>query len=700
MFFIEVFNVTHSYWINLLYRVLPIVIRLLLALIFSLLLQSFASVAQQQTATGPHIRVSLLSESETLVPGSTHYLALHMQPDPQWHTYWRNPGDSGEAPSINWSSSTALTFGDIQWPIPEPIPVAHLVNYGYSDNHLLMVPVEVPDTVTPGESVQITADVSWLVCKEDCIPGWATLSTTMQVTAQSQPGKWTALFSHTRERLPSEYTGTASFEVTDSHITLALDDTNFSSAHVFPFRSDIASHSAKQQLVIDEDGGLNVLLKKSDYFASDPDSLRFLVSDGDKGIYVSANRISTVVEPSGTLSLFELAIYAGMAFLGGLILNIMPCVLPILSIKALSLQRNEQPSGHKWAYLMGVLTCFNVFAIAIIAMQMAGAQLGWGFHLQSPVIIAVLAFLFTFIGLALLDVFHIGSRFAGLGDSLVSGNSARGHFFTGTLAVIVASPCTAPFMAAALGVALTQSPIEALIIFNALALGFALPLTLMFLSTRARSWLPKPGSWMNTFKHALAFPMFATVAWLCWVFANQTNPLSQFLLLCGLIGFSFFCWGYSRLSASPVWKITSAIGMCACLLTVIPQGSNANIASENTPEQFSLDKLAALRAQNQVVLVNMTADWCITCKVNEQVALSTERVSDVLSDNNVHYLVGDWTNKNEQIFNYLKQYDRAGVPLYVVYAGKHYVKVLPQVLTPDVVVSNINNALKERSNGN
>ncbi|GGW89402.1 thiol:disulfide interchange protein DsbD [Alteromonas halophila] len=661
---------------------------------------ALAKTSADSSISAPHIQVSLVSEDSALVPGTTQLVGVRIEPDPHWHTYWQNPGDSGEAPKITWQQTDGMSFGEIQWPLPQAIRVAHLVNYGYADAHLLMVPVTVDKQIQPGGERTLTADLSYLVCKENCIPGWATLSLTLPVASDSAPSASAQLFTKAREALPAADTLPAAFEVTDSHIAVSVNGLSSEDWTLFPLRSDVASHSSNQQILY-ENGQLHALIQQSDYFTGAQDTLEFLISDGTQGYYLKARPAAPIdsVTGSETLGVSDLAIYAGMALLGGLILNIMPCVLPILSIKALSLQQHAKP-GHHWAYLLGILVCFNAFTVTIISLQVSGQQLGWGFHLQSPLVIAALAFLFTFIGLSLLDVVAVGPGLSGMGQSLVSGNNHRSHFFTGVLAVIVASPCTAPFMAAALGVALVQPPVIALFIFNALAVGFALPMMLLFIFPSLRKKLPAPGPWMNVFKQALAFPMFATAAWLCWVYAGQAGTSAQFVLLCALLGFAFLLWLKATLPDKLTVTVLSVSGCLAIfsLITVLSLQPPTKVDKESASSTpYTAQTLASLRAKDQVVLVNMTADWCITCKVNEQVALSTRKVQDVLASDNIHYLVGDWTNKNDEIYTYLKQYERAGVPLYVVYGPDNFVKVLPQVLTPDIVVTAINQALQEQN---
>ncbi|WP_394132260.1 protein-disulfide reductase DsbD family protein [Shewanella maritima] len=645
----------------------------------------------QSTAIGDHIEVALVAEHQQLSPEKTNWIGVLLSPEEHWHTYWQNPGDSGEAPSVDWSASANLTFGDILWPIPQQIPVAHLVNYGYEGQVLLMVPVEFAHSQAADKQVEINVSLSWLVCKEDCIPGWADLSITLPVVQAKQLSAHASLFAQTREQLPNETQLTAKFEVTEQHLTLSYQPPYQSEWQLLPLRSDIVQHNEKQT-VINEGNVNHQVIGLSDYFTADADELAFLMTDGQSGYYITASLNDTQIETSHTLLMLLL-----MAFIGGLVLNIMPCVLPVLSFKAMSLGHAQMSLSQKLGYGLGVLVCFNVFASVIIALKASGEAVGWGFHMQEPAVIAFLAYLFVFIALILMDVAPSGARLAGLGQSLIAGNGFGSQFFTGVLAVVVASPCTAPFMAAALGVALVSPPLTTYLIFTALAMGFALPLTLLFVSNRFAKLLPKPGAWMDTFKQLLVFPMLATVVWLVWVYLGQTGALEQFGLLMSLVGFALLIWLSSKIKQ--VYGLLALILAIVLLVTSLLNSTNATAVNTNsTHESFSPEKLAQLRNKNQLVLVNMTADWCITCKVNEQVAFSTPQVKDALAQHNVHYLVGDWTNKNDTIFNYLKQFQRSGVPLYVMYAGNDYEQVLPQILTPETVVGAINTAKKEVNN--
>ncbi len=675
----------------------PSVFVLILALLGLLSFSSYSQTFQPQSyAKGEHIDVALISEYQQLSTTQTNWVGVLLSPEAEWHTYWQNPGDSGEAPSVEWSASADLSFGDILWPIPQQIRVAHLLNYGYEEQVLLMVPVDVLSTQGIDDEVKINLSLSWLVCKEDCIPGWAELSITMPIASQPQKSSHASLFASTREQLPNEVMLSAKFEVTEQHLTLAYTPPYQANWQLLPLRSDVVQHNQQQQL-LSEAGVNSQVITLSDYFIGNVQQLAFLLTDGKAGYYVSAT-INDI--PLAELSADEpMLMLLLMAFIGGLILNVMPCVLPVLSFKALAIGNETMSTTQKLGYAIGVLVCFNLFATVIIALKSSGEAIGWGFHMQEPAVIVLLAFLFVFIALILMDIAPSGARFAGFGQSLISGNGFVSQFFTGVLAVVVASPCTAPFMAAALGVALVSPASTTYLIFTALALGFALPLSLLFMSSRFAKLLPKPGPWMNTFKQLLVFPMLATVVWLVWVYLGQTNSFAQFVLLMSLVGFALMLWLSSQIKGR--YSLLSTLLAIALLLNTL--SDSALLGNEQATEQqskksavaFSPQQLAQLKNAQQVVLVNMTADWCITCKVNEQVALSSAQVKSAFAQSDVHYLVGDWTNKNATILNFLNQYQRSGVPLYVVYAGNSYQQVLPQILTPDLVVQAINKAKKE-----
>lgn len=668
------------------------------------------------TAFGPHIQVSLLSEKLGLAPGKTQWLGIYLEPEHHWHTYWRNPGDSGEPPKVEWQlhlagndAPIAAEIGGFHWPIPKEIPVAHLVNYGYEGANLLMVPVTLPEEVSTGQNVTVTADLSWLVCKEDCIPGWATLTLSLPIASESQQSTHATLFESTRKKWPDKQRLKGLFEVTEKNLTLSVDEsiqgTKLSEAgqsewkwRLLPFRSDVMQHNGQQLHQIVEQTH-SFILDKSDYFSDTPDSLRFLLTNGNVGYEFQAefNKSGRDFEHDTSLDITpDLALPLMMLFAlaGGVILNLMPCVLPVLAIKALSVGNRQQSLGVKLGYLFGVLVSFAVFALLIEVLKSAGEAVGWGFHMQEPVVIILLCFLFLYLALMLIDIAPGGNRLTGIGQNLTQGSQFSSQFFTGVLAVVVASPCTAPFMGVALGAAMVSTPLSSLLIFLSLGLGFAMPLTLIFFNQRLSAVIPKPGAWMVTFKQFLAFPMLATLVWLLWVFQGQAGGSEQAILMVALLLFALFFWALPKAN-----KIVSAILAIIVLmpLYLLVQSKPDAVQTNSTSHiAWTVQKMQSLKDENQVVLVNMTADWCITCKVNEQVAFKTDEFDSLLSNQNLHYLVGDWTNKNQEILAFLNQYERAGVPLYVIYAGNHYQEVLPQILTPQILRSAVVGALENQ----
>lgn len=667
-----------------------------------------AQAALSDSATAPHIEVRLIADKDGLVPGEAVEIGVHFIPEDGWHTYWKNPGDSGEAPTINWSFDADFEVGDLIWPIPRKIPVAHLVNYGYELPTVLHTGFIVPKELKVGRNITITADLSWLVCKEDCIPGWATLAITLPVVEQARNTDNVALFF---KNVPFYGQSTVSFEIQEGSI---LFDIPFEelfrnrdhadpgrSWYLFPIRGDITNYAAEQNTVI-TDSSLLHTIETSEYLPAKVEKIEILLSDGDIGAYYTAklNVVDAPTEPE-----YSLLVLIAMSFLGGLILNVMPCVLPILSMKALTIKNEAAPLNVKLGYLIGVLTTFIAFALIIIAFKQAGANLGWGFHMQSAAMIAFLAFLFIYIALALLDAAPGGNRLIGIGANQAGGKGLSSQFLTGVLAVVVASPCTAPFMATAMGVALVSSTSTTLLLFGSLGLGFALPLTLVNFSPFAARIIPKPGNWMITFREFLVFPMLATTVWLLWVFDSQSHGQFLIWLMVGLLVFAFFLWLASKCQGwTRVIFISPSLLLMAWTINELANYSSLDHLQAEQKESepnvipYSSNKLASTKGSHQIVLVNMTADWCITCKVNEQVAFEQPEVQQLFASGNIYYVEGDWTNKNQEILDYLQSYGRSGVPLYVLYVGDKRVEVLPQLLTVESLVNAITQAQEEIAN--
>ena len=526
------------------------------------------------------------------------------------------------------------------------------------------------------------------------------------------------LFARARAALPEASRWPTRLTRDGDRVVLNLDRPDLESGAVrnaafFPYGEAVLDLAASQDLSVDG-SGLHLTLTPSDPKAP-PKALAGVLSfeeEGAGGLQRRALAIgdepplaTAATEPAATEAAsspaaasddaLTLLSAAGLALVGGLFLNLMPCVFPVLSIKVLSLVRQSAESPgrvrlHGLAYSVGVLASFLALAGLLIALKASGAGIGWGFQLQSPVVVAALAYLLLAMGLSLSGVVHVGGGIAGIGDGLTRRAGLQGSFFTGVFATVVATPCTAPFMGAAVGFALTQPPLVGLIVFASLGLGLALPFLLLTLWPGALHALPKPGAWMEALKGVLAFPIYATVAWLIWVLAQQVSPDGLLAALIGLVlvGFAAWAWERGRLAAriAAVAAVAATIGLTALLQGQRPVGAAAEVEGV---QAFTQAKLDALRAEGRNIFLDMTAAWCITCQVNERGTLSTEAVKQAFEARDIVTLRGDWTNQNPEITTLLERYGRSGVPLYLLYAGKAEPAVLPQILTKANVLAEV-----------
>ena len=669
------------------------------------------------------VKADLLAEPAAIAPGQTFWVGVRLRMKEHWHTYWRNPGDSGEATSITWQLPEGFKAGPIQWPMPHRIPVGPLANYGYDGETILLTQITAPATLASGTQVPLTADVTWLVCEKECIPGDARLSLTLPAAASGSAPDLKAdtrtLFDSARATLPQTSPWPARMEVAQDTLTLHADAKGLKrdairSAQFFPFSETLIRHAEPQDLTV-TDAGLSLQLPRSALTIGTPRDVRgVLIVEEAIGSGTARHAFEladvSIAAATATGSLATILQAAMFALLGGVILNLMPCVFPVLSIKVLSLinhaaQSPEQLRRHGLVYTAGVLATFVLLAGALLALRAGGAEIGWGFQLQSPITVAVLAYVLFAMGLSLSGVVHFGYSLQGLGGSLAQRAGYSGSFFAGALAVVVATPCTAPFMGTALGFALTQPAAISLVVFLALGLGLALPFLLLTVSPRLIEWLPRPGAWMDTLKQALAFPVYATVAWLMWVLGQQVGPSGLFAALIGLVLIALAAWSFNIWQTSGTWgrRIAAAVAIASMTATAAAvaglqtdRPGAAQTTSAAGIEPFSQRRLDELRAENRPVFVNMTAAWCITCLVNERVALSTEAVKSAFSAGNIAYLKGDWTNRNPEITRILERHGRSGVPLYLLYSGGDEPVVLPQILTAATVLQEIDR-IRDRS---
>jgi len=686
-------------------------------LLLAVLLTAVPAFAQDG---GPKVHARLVAEDKAVAPGGTVTVALEEKIAAGWHTYWKNPGDAGAPTAIQWTLPPGWKAGAIQWPRPKRLPVGPLMDYGYEGTPWLLSALTAPADATG--TVTIKAAVSWLVCEKICIPEDTTLTLTLAVGQQQADPAVAKDFAAARALLPvaspwkinyalgpdvctfaTPVTGEKqSFPCLDLYIAApSLAAARSSSIDFFPAKAGTIRNVAPQLVGYGKDGVVLRLTSGAKASGVLEGLLVLTSSDGS----VQALEVQAPPGPvppaqfdaaagSGELTLWLAVLFA---FLGGIILNVMPCVLPILAMKALSLAgHGSEGRRESFAYAGGAVLSFAALGLAILLLRAGGDSIGWGFQLQSPVAVAGFALLVFAVALNLSGLFEIGSITAG--EGLASRGGMVGAFFTGVLAVAVAAPCTAPFMAAALGFALAQSATSALLVFVALGIGFALPFLLLGLWPRALSLIPKPGAWMLTFKQFLAFPMYGAAAWLVWVLTQQAGSRGLALVLGAGIALALAAWLWSvtrNLSArgrgigAVLALLILAIGLYGVSLlggaTAAPTAQSSKLG-----EPYTATKLASLRAANRPVFVDATAAWCITCLVNEDAVLSRATVKSAFAAKNVAYLVADWTNQNPEITALLKENGRSGVPLYLYYApGAKAPIILPQILTESVVMGTL-----------
>jgi thiol:disulfide interchange protein DsbD len=654
------------------------------------------------SARTEQVRLNLLAEHGAAIPGTTLWLGLRFELTPHWHIYWRNPGDSGEAPRVDWQLPVGWRAGDIQWPTPQRIPVGPLVNYGYEDSVTLVVPIAVPPEQVAGVPVDISADVNWLVCREECIPQDARLQITLPVTQAGDRPDPTNFFDDVRAQWPVAAPGHAGYLREDHELTLRIDATGWADAQITSlwFAANDwgpVAPSQPQTWRFDNDV-LRLTLPAGEAPLADGamlDGLLVVTGSGSgetltRGFTISAMPLDAASAPAEESSV-TLMLALVLALLGGLLLNLMPCVLPVLSIKVLALVQHagDQSARHGLVFGAGVLLSLLALAGLLIALRAGGASLGWGFQLQEPWVVIALLYLMLALGLNLSGVFNMGGGLVGVGHALTEHSGLRGTFATGVLAVIVASPCTAPFMGTALGFALTRPPLETLLVFAALGVGFSLPVTFLGIWPRWVSLLPAPGPWMERLRNALAFPLYATAAWLLWVLSQQVGPSGLAGALAGSVLLAFGLWWTGQpLRRRGLRNVLGGTLVFASFALMVAAGrSTPTLTAAPAAESWSRERVSALQQDDRAVLVNFTAAWCITCKVNEQVALNTDAVRQALNERGVAYLKGDWTRRDPAITRELRRYGRSGVPLYLLYpAGQGSPEVLPQLLTEGLVL--------------
>jgi thiol:disulfide interchange protein DsbD len=658
-----------------------------------------------------HLTVELITEPSTIAPNHDFLAGLHFVLDKGWHIYWINPGDAGEAPRVEWQLPAGIVAGDLQFPVPQRLPLGPLMDYGYKNEVLLPVPMRADGSLRPGSTVTVPGHLRFLVCSNVCIPGRADLGHTVAVAAQ--PGapnpKTEPLFLAAENHLPRSLPSGATVSVTQTttaFVVLLNTGQRIASAEFFPFDQNIIAGAAPQK-VEPLANGVRITLQRARGSRA-PANLDGVIKLPDGTAYQFTSAITAAAVPSrtsGTSSLRFLRVL-GLAFLGGVILNLMPCVFPVLFIKGLSLvqssgEERKRLRAHGAMYTLGILVSFWIIVAVLLLLRAGGSHLGWGFQFQSPYFVAVMALLFFFLGLSLAGQFEIGLSVTSVGGGLAGREGYAGSFFTGMLATVVATPCTAPFMGAAIGFALSQSIAVTFSVFTLLALGLAAPYVLLTLQPAWTRLLPRPGAWMEYLKQAVSIPIFLAVIWLVWVFGHVVSGDGVAALLAGMLVTTIAGWVLGHWPAK--WVSTAVAVLLLMVAVALPGVAASQFRASGTAnhagagdnfawQPFSPHQLAADRAQSKPVFVDFSAAWCLSCQVNERVVLDHPDLEEAFRKRGVVMMRADWTNHDDSITEALQQLGRSGVPTYALYSGGAHTPpvLLPEVLTQGIVLAALN----------
>jgi len=699
-------------------------------------------------AHAAHTQVQLLLSAETAKPGDTIWAGVDLKMEPGWHTYWKNPGDAGQATEIKWQLPAGVTAGEIQWPLPEKLPPAEVTTYGYENEVMLLVPLTLASNL-PAGPLNLAAKVSWLECKESCIPASAGVQVVLNVGNENKTSADAAAIESWNSRVPKPWpnlTIQAWWEKTTNDDTRNLiiglpSDSNEldRSDDFFPDSNDnfeVQALTESIALAVLQKTTREIYLRKSvKKFSGDwpkeisgvwfiqkgitakSYAIKFPIADqAPANEIISAPAVSSPSLPAQ--SLWQMLLFA---FIGGLILNIMPCVLPVIALKILGFVSEAKSEPRRvrnlgLIYAAGVLLSFLALAALVIGVKAAGNHAGWGMQFGSPVFIVCLTTLVTLVALNLFGVFEVilGGRAIGAAGELASKHGAAGAFFNGVLATVLATPCTAPFLGAALGFAFAQSAVVIVLIFLTVGLGLASPYILLSWNPAWLKFLPKPGAWMEKFKIAMGFPMLATVVWLFNVAASSYGKNVLWLGIF-LVVVAFAAWIFGEFVQRGRARKGVALALVLILLaggyafalekeldwrTAMPDTSTTGSLKESADgidwQRWSPEAVATARAAGKVVLVDFTADWCLTCQVNKKTSIEISSVREKIKSLNAVALLGDYTHFPDAITTELNRYHRAGVPLVLVYpkSADAAAIVLPEVLTPGIVLDALDRAAK------
>jgi len=652
-----------------------------------------------------HLTAELVSLAPSVAPGGTLDVGLVITLEEKWHVYWINAGDSGEPPRIHWTLPHGITAGSMQFPVPSRLPLGPLMDFGYEDEVAFPVKLTAAKNLKPGP-VHLDAKIDWLVCREVCIPGKAHLGLNLTIdpkaTAPTQP---VGALGEALGLLPQPLPEDTKLTITGGKNDLVFDlitGERTTDAEFYPFDQEQIAN-AGDQVVEPLPNGVRLRVPRAPELTKLPAKIHGLIKLDDETAYeITTPVVAGEVPRSGGKAVPAAAgdlttvTALGLAFIGGIILNLMPCVFPVLFLKGLALvQSSGEERGrlrkHGLVYTLGILVSFWIIVAALLALRAGGSEAGWGFQLQSPIFIAVLAIGLFFFALSLAGQFELGLSLTSVGGGLAQKQGYTGSFFTGILATVVATPCTAPLMGAAIGFALAQPPLITFAIFTALALGLATPYLVLSFQPAWTKILPRPGAWMEVLKQLTSIPLFATVIWLVWVYGHLsgTQGVDRVAwLLTSLLLVSVAGWALGRWPAR--WKSATAAALIivAALAVALYQPKDTTL----TWQPFSEQTLAQARAEGKPVFIDFTAAWCLSCQVNERLVLRSAEVQHEFVKNKVILIKADWTKYDAEITRQLASVGRSGVPTYVIYpVGKGAADVLPELLTKDIVL----NALKK-----
>ena len=696
---------------------------------------STTSFAEQAPDFDNIVQIEIIQEEETVQPGRPFWIAVRMQLADNWHTYWKNPGDAGMASAIEWELPENYAVAPTAWPTPKRFTVDSMVGFGYEGAPTFLVQILPPPNGSDA-ALELKATVKWLVCSDStCIPGETPIAIQLK-SASTTPklnAKAAKIFAEARSQIPNKTQNITAYREQDEiKVPLSLPigaGTQLLSVDFFPEDQEVIDHTMAAELVasLDAEETHSLILKrhslKPNSSVLESKVLKgIIVAKDDQGITHSLELNAPIVgstqidQPVATDSpLISSELEGGLlmalflALIGGMILNLMPCVLPVISFKVLSFVKMAGQSRtlifrHGLAFAGGVLASFWVLAAALLILQAYGESVGWGFQLQEPIFVAILAVVLLMLSLSLFGLFEIGTSMISLAGQVQTKETIGGSFMSGILATAVATPCTGPFLGSAIGFAVTAPAWEALLVFTALGLGMALPYVLLSAFPQLLRFVPRPGPWMNTFKEFMGFFMLASVLWLVWVFGAQTNALAVSFLLGSFVIFALAGWVFGKWGSPVRSKICRMISYAVVLVCVALGGYGIAVStqpwvialagheamsgpSRGDWEPFSADRIAELQAAGTPVLVDFTAKWCLICQVNHLV-LTQDDVSGKLADLGVVKMKADWTRNDPKITEELRKHGRSGVPLYVLYNGetKDTPQILPQVLTPEIVL--------------